>query len=83
MRAGEGEQELHDAGFQDRRICTRQRKGIGGRPPIGGVPLLAVLLTMTHNPVWIESTATGLRACFMPEDDRSTFYVFEVDTREP
>jgi hypothetical protein len=52
--------------------------------PIHQVPVLlwtAGGLPMTHNPVWIESTATGLRACFMPEDDRSTFYVFEVDTR--
>jgi len=35
---------------------------------------------MTHNPVWIEPSDTGLRAYFMPEDDRSTLYIFEVDT---
>jgi hypothetical protein len=29
--------------------------------------------------VWIESTATGLRAYFMPEDDKSTLYIYEVD----
>jgi uncharacterized protein DUF6454 len=35
-------------------------------------------LDMTHNPVWIEPSADGLRAYFMPEDDRSTIYVYEV-----
>jgi len=35
-------------------------------------------LDMTHNPVWLEATPTGLRAYFMPEDDRSTIYVYEV-----
>jgi hypothetical protein len=33
---------------------------------------------MTHNPVWIEGTSTGLRGYFMPEDNRSTIYVYEV-----
>ena len=37
-------------------------------------------LDMTHNPAWIESTATGLRAYFIPEDDNSTLYVFEAAT---
>jgi hypothetical protein len=35
-------------------------------------------LDMTHNPVWIEPAATGLRAYFMPEDDRSTLYIYDV-----
>jgi Family of unknown function (DUF6454) len=35
-------------------------------------------LDMTHNPSWFESTATGLRAYFMPEDNRSTIYVYEA-----
>ena len=38
-------------------------------------------LDMTHNPVWIEASATGLRGYFMPEDDRSTLYIFEVEAR--
>lgn len=38
-------------------------------------------LVMTQNPVWIEATSQGLRAYFMPEDDRSTLYVYEVDAR--
>ena len=33
---------------------------------------------MTENPVWIETTASGLRAYFLPEDDRSTIYVYDV-----
>lgn len=35
-------------------------------------------LDLTHNPVWLEATATGLRAYFMPEDDQSTLFVYEV-----
>ena len=38
-------------------------------------------LDMTHNPVWIEPTTTGLRAYFMPEDDNSTLYIYEVETK--
>jgi hypothetical protein len=37
-------------------------------------------LDMTHNPSWLEPTAAGLRAYFVPEDDESTVYVFEVRT---
>ena len=41
---------------------------------------------MTQNPVWLEPfdraqgrvTATGVRGYFMPEDDTSTLYVYEV-----
>jgi hypothetical protein len=35
-------------------------------------------LDMTHNPVWIEAAARGLRAYFLPEDNNSTLYVYEV-----
>ena len=52
--------------------------------PLHQVPVLlwtAGGLDMTHNPVWIEPSATGLRAYFMPEDDKSTLYVFDVDAR--
>ena len=54
--------------------------------PLHQVPVLlwtAGGLDMTHNPAWIEPSATGLRAYFMPEDNASTLYVFEVDTRSP
>ena len=53
---------------------------VQGRP-LHQVPVLlwtASGLDMTHNAVWIEPSATGLRSYFMPEDDRSTLYVFEV-----
>jgi hypothetical protein len=40
-------------------------------------------LDMTHNPVWIEPTASGLRGYFMPEDDQSTLYIYDVDTGQP
>lgn len=36
---------------------------------------------MTHNPVWLKATASGLRAYFMPEDDQSTLYVYELELR--
>ena len=35
-------------------------------------------LDMTHNPIWLETTAAGLRAYFMPEDERSTLYIFDA-----
>jgi hypothetical protein len=51
--------------------------------PVHQVPVLlwtAGGLDMTHNPAWIEASATGLRAYFMPEDETSTLYMFEVDS---
>jgi uncharacterized protein DUF6454 len=50
--------------------------------PLHQVPVLLWTssgVDMTHNPVWIEPSATGLRGYFMPEDDRSTLFVFEVE----
>jgi hypothetical protein len=35
-------------------------------------------LPMTQNPVWLETADGGLRAYFMPEDDRSVLYVYDV-----
>ena len=35
-------------------------------------------LPMTRNPVWLEPAGAGLRAYFMPEDDRSVLYVYDV-----
>lgn len=51
--------------------------------PIHQVPVLlwtAGGRVMTQNPAWIESSASGLRAYFMPEDDKSTMYVYDVET---
>ena len=38
-------------------------------------------LAMTQNPVWIEPSGSGLRAYFLPDDDSSKLYVFEVVTK--
>lgn len=35
---------------------------------------------MTQNPFWIEPTTTGLRAYFIPDDERSTLFVFDTAT---
>jgi hypothetical protein len=34
---------------------------------------------MTQNPSWFEPTTTGMRAYFMPDDDESILYVYDVD----
>ena len=52
--------------------------------PLHQVPVLlwtAGGLDMTHNPVWIEPSAAGLRGYFMPEDDKSTLYIYDVETK--
>ena len=36
---------------------------------------------MTQNPFWVEPTATGLRAYFMPEDEKSTLYIYEAEIK--
>jgi hypothetical protein len=36
---------------------------------------------MTQNPFFVEPTATGLRAYFMPDDDDSTLFVYEAAVR--
>ena len=38
-------------------------------------------LPMTQNPFWIEPTANGLRAYFMPEDEKSTLYIYEAEVK--
>ena len=35
-------------------------------------------LVMTQNPVWLEPHADGLRAYFVPEDDKATLYIYAV-----
>jgi hypothetical protein len=55
---------------------------LADRRPIHQVPVLLWTtggLNMTQNPVWLEPSAgDGLRAYFVPEDDTSTVYVYEV-----
>ena len=58
---------------------------VDGRP-VHQVPVLLWTpagLDMTHNPVWMDlsSQGSGLRAYFMPEDDRSTIYIYEVEPK--
>lgn len=36
---------------------------------------------MTHNPVWLETSEAGLKGYFMPEDDKSVLYIYEVEGR--
>jgi hypothetical protein len=55
---------------------------LGDGRPVHQVPLLLWTpggLDMTHNPVWLEPTSTGLRGYFMPEDDTSTIYIYDVE----
>jgi hypothetical protein len=57
---------------------------LGDGRPLHQVPVLLWTsggMDMTHNPMWIEPSATGLRAYFMPEDDTSTLYVYEVPAK--
>jgi hypothetical protein len=55
---------------------------LGDGRPVHQVPVLLWTpggLDMTHNPVWIEPYGTGLRGYFMPEDDTSTLYIYDVE----
>ena len=55
-----------------------------GNRPIYQVPIELWTdsgLPMTQNPFWVEPTATGLRAYFMPEDGKSTLYIYEAEVR--
>ena len=50
--------------------------------PVHQAPVLlwtAGGMDMTRNPVWIEPSATGLRGYFMPDDDTSTLYIYDVE----
>jgi Family of unknown function (DUF6454) len=35
-------------------------------------------VSLTRNPSWIETTDNGLRAYFLPEDDKSTLYIYAI-----
>ena len=57
---------------------------LGSGRPIHQVPLLLWTesgLDMTHNPVWLEPTPTGIRGYFIPEDNNSRMYVYEAAAR--
>ena len=38
-------------------------------------------LDMTHNPVWLETSATGIRGYFLREDETSTLYVYQAELK--
>lgn len=38
-------------------------------------------LPMTQNPFWVEPNGEGVRAYFMPDDDKSTLFVYEAPAR--
>lgn len=38
-------------------------------------------LPMTQNPFWVEPAGEGVRAYFMPDDDRSTLFVYEAPAK--
>ena len=49
--------------------------------PVHQLPMQIVTpsgLPMTQNPVFVEARGAGLRAYFMPEDGRSTIYIYDV-----
>jgi hypothetical protein len=52
--------------------------------PIFQTPVLlwtAAGMDMTHNPVWMEASDTGICGYFMPEDDKSTLYIYETEVK--
>ena len=52
--------------------------------PVHQVPVMlwtSTGLDMTHNASWLEASAAGLRGYFVPEDDRSRIYVYEVQIK--
>jgi hypothetical protein len=52
--------------------------------PIFQTPVLlwtASGFDMTHNPAWMETSEAGLRGYFIPEDDKSTLYIYETDVK--
>ncbi|MPR36274.1 DUF6454 family protein [Salmonirosea aquatica] len=49
--------------------------------PVHQVPLALWSPTgrpMTQNPFWLESTETGLRAYFVPDDNQGTLFIYET-----
>jgi len=52
--------------------------------PIFQTPVLlwtASGFDMTHNPVWMEASDAGIRGYFMPEDDKSTLYIYDAEVK--
>jgi hypothetical protein len=74
----------HTAGAPAFRLGGLELVDLAAGRPLHQVPVLlwtATGLDMTHNPAWFEATAQGLRGYFMPEDNKSTIYIYE--TKKP
>lgn len=70
------------AGVPPFRLGGLELVDLAGGRPVHQVPVplwTDAGLPMTRNPAWLEPADTGLRAYFMPEDDRSTLYVYETN----
>ncbi len=39
-------------------------------------------VSLTRNPSWVEATEKGLRAYFLPEDDKSTLYIYVIGPQD-
>jgi hypothetical protein len=87
-----GRRRMLCTGIADLRQGTTSSSRLGGIDlvdlddgrPLYQLPLVLSTpsgILMTQNPVWIEPSAKGLRAYFMPEDDKSTLYIYEVEAR--
>jgi hypothetical protein len=57
---------------------------LGSGAPVHQVPIGLTTPTgvsVTRNPSFFEATDSGLRAYFVPEDDKATLYVYAIDLR--
>ena len=76
-----GISELRPAGASVLRLGGLDLIDLADGRPLHQVPVPLWTpggLPMTRNPVWIEPAPAGLRAYFLPDDDASTLYVYEV-----
>ena len=55
------------------RNLVRERRNAADRYRIDAAHLIQA--------VWIEPSAMGLRGYFMPEDDQSTLYIYDVEAK--
>jgi hypothetical protein len=84
-----GPRRMLCSGVTESRTATGAPFSLGGLDlvslddlrPVHQIPLLLWTpsgVSLARNPVFLAPTATGLRGYFMPEDNRSTLYVYDV-----
>jgi hypothetical protein len=77
-----GVSDLRGPGGQTLRLGGLELVDLADGRPLHQVPVPLWTTTgqaMTRNPVWVDTPgAQGLRVAFMPEDDRSVLYVYDV-----